>query len=124
MSKSIYLHPKHGLNPTIPLCIVCGKEKNEIALLGNAYKGQAPMHMVTSIEPCDACREKFLTEGTMLMEATEDWSHSKMGKPRREPTGKFVILKDEAFCRIFNQEKPPTNKIAFCEEGLLKKITQ
>ena len=30
MAKSIPLSPKHGLNPTIPVCAWCGKEKNEI----------------------------------------------------------------------------------------------
>ena len=37
MSKGdIKLSKKHGLQPTIPLCPYCGKEKNEIALLGAA----------------------------------------------------------------------------------------
>lgn len=121
MKNSIPLHPKHGLNPTLSRCIVCGEDTGEIALLGNHYKGEAPMHMVTSIEPCEKCREKYLAEGTMLMEATEDWSKSKLGTPRREPTGNFCIIKDEAFQTLFNQ-KPPTGKIALVEEGLLKKI--
>lgn len=32
--NGIEISPKHGLNPTIPVCFWCGKEKNEIALLG------------------------------------------------------------------------------------------
>ena len=32
MSKDdIKLSPKHGLNPTMPVCFWCGKEKNEVA---------------------------------------------------------------------------------------------
>lgn len=43
--SSVRLHPKYGVNPTIPTCFWCGKDKNEIALLGAAYKEEAPMHM-------------------------------------------------------------------------------
>jgi hypothetical protein len=48
---SLRLHSKHGLNPTIPTCYFCGKEKNELVLLGAAYKEQAPMHMTLDKEP-------------------------------------------------------------------------
>lgn len=34
MSGSIKMSKKHGLNPCIPICVFCGKEKNELALLG------------------------------------------------------------------------------------------
>ena len=44
MKDGIVLHPEHGLNPSIELCIVCGEEMG-IALLGNNIKGQAPHHM-------------------------------------------------------------------------------
>ena len=60
MSDSIKLSPKYGVNPTIPCCFFCGKEKNEIALLGKVGKRdediEAPMHMVIDYEPCDECR--------------------------------------------------------------------
>lgn len=109
--SSIQLHKEHGLNPTIAQCILCGEDKNEIALLGNKYKGQAPMHMVIGIEPCDNCKTKYLHNGVMLVEANE----------RKNPTGKITVLKDEAFKRIFNTEIPP-KKIAFVEIGLLSKL--
>jgi hypothetical protein len=54
----IILHPKYGVNPTIPICIYCGKEKNEVALLGAAYKEEAPMYMIIDHEPCDSCKKK------------------------------------------------------------------
>lgn len=34
MKDGIVLHPEHGLNPSIELCIVCGEEMG-IALLGS-----------------------------------------------------------------------------------------
>jgi len=107
MSKGIRLHPEHCLNPTISLCILCGKEKNEIALLGAHYKDKAPMHMITGIEPCGACKEKYLKEGVMLVEATE-------GAKGPVITGNVLVLKDEAFKRII--DKPiPRPKVAYME---------
>ena len=97
MSGSIRLHPKYGVNPTISTCIICGEDKNEIVLLGAAYKEQAPMHMVTSIEPCDKCKAKYLINGIMLVETDE----------RRNPTGSIVVIKAEAFQRLFNTAIPP-----------------
>ena len=74
----IRLSPKYGLNPTIPVCFFCGKQKNEIALLGRisnrkrvrtAWGGsseqvfdsdvEAPRNMILDYEPCDECKEKF-----------------------------------------------------------------
>ena len=61
---SILLSPKHGVNPTIPVCFWCGREKNEVALMGY-LKGRggediaAPMHMVIDYEPCDECRQNM-----------------------------------------------------------------
>ena len=54
MSNNIRLHKKYGLNPTLSTCFYCGKETGEIALLGAAYDGEAPMHLCTSLEPCPA----------------------------------------------------------------------
>ena len=34
-NAGIKLSPKHGLNPTIPVCFWCGEERNEVALLGH-----------------------------------------------------------------------------------------
>lgn len=109
------LSKQHGLNPTISLCILCKKEKNEIALLGASYKEAAPMRMVTSIEPCDHCKEKYLSKGVMLVEAELNYNHRKI------PTGKLAVLKDQAFKKMFNQEVPP-RKIIFVEIGVLSKL--
>lgn len=51
MKDGIVLHPEHGLNPSIELCIVCGEEMG-IALLGNNIKGQAPA--------CEGMRSLYL----------------------------------------------------------------
>ena len=61
MSDNIKLSPKHGLNATIPQCFWCGKDKNEIALLGKMDKkdSKAPRRIIMDYEPCDNCKELF-----------------------------------------------------------------
>lgn len=102
MSKSIKLSPKHGLNPTIPVCFFCGESKNEVALLGqigDRRKGEdleAPMKMILDFEPCDECNKKF-AQGVLLIEVTT--SPEYIGMPIAEnayPTGRYVVVKPEA----------------------------
>ena len=113
MGNFIPLHPKHGVNPTICQCIICGEGKNEIALLGNNYKEQAPMLMLLDIVPCDKCQEKYLLKGTLLVEAKEVYSmREKKNLPR--PTGNIMVIKDEAFVRMFDVKLPP-KKIAYMD---------
>lgn len=109
--KGIRLHPKYGLNPTISQCIICGKDMNEIVLLGAACKDRAPMKMITSIEPCDECRKKYLATGVLLIESDEE----------KNPTGKLAVITDSAFEDFFDVPIP-AKKICYVEFGLLKKI--
>lgn len=112
MGKSIRLHKEFGLNPTMPICIICQKEKGEIALLGASYKGEAPKNMLLDIEPCDTCREQYLKNGVLLVE-----SESEKGNP----TGNITVIKDSAFKRIFDTALPK-GKIAKVEIGVLQKL--
>lgn len=65
MSESIPLSPKHGVNPTIATCFWCGREKNEIALMGKLPgDAEAPHKAVLDYEPCENCKadmEKGIT---------------------------------------------------------------
>ena len=108
VSESITLSPKHGVNPTIPVCFRCGKEQNEIALMGRIGDGrkgediEAPMHMVLNYEPCEECKAN-MSLGFTVMEATNkpnDVTNMEMQKGVY-PTGRFVVLKPEAAERIF-----------------------
>ena len=98
MSKSIKVSPKHGLNPTIPVCFFCGKEKNEIALLGKIDRedSEAPRKVILNFEPCDECKEKF-AQGVLLIEVTQTPTY--IGMPIADnayPTGRYVVVKPEA----------------------------
>lgn len=106
--ESIKLSPKHGVNPTIPVCFWCGKEKNEVALMGY-MKGKdgtdiaAPMHMVIDYEPCETCR-KNMEQGFTLIEATSKPNATSNVEIQHGvyPTGRYAVLKREAAERVFN----------------------
>jgi hypothetical protein len=117
MSKNIRLHKEYGLNPTLPVCIICGEETGEIAMLGAGYKGEAPKHMVLDVKPCEKCYQKYLKRGTLLVEAEQEADGTK------QPTGKVTVIRDEAFKQVFNQEIPE-HKIIFVEVGILKMLEE
>ena len=106
MSRGLRLHKEHGVNPTISQCIICGGEKNELVLLGANYKERAPMHMITSLEPCEACREKYLKTGIMLAEATGE---------KHTPTGRIMVITEDCFRRCMNVPVP-AGRIALIED--------
>lgn len=56
MGKGITLSKKHGLNPSVMVCPICGKEES-IAILGH-IKGdkEAPRYIQGDI--CDECKAK------------------------------------------------------------------
>lgn len=107
-NSSITLSPKYGVNPTISVCFWCGKEKNEIALMGHMGDGrkhedfEAPRHMVLDFEPCEECK-KNMALGFTVMEATTTPNSVSSVEIQRGvyPTGRFVVLKTEAAERIF-----------------------
>lgn len=89
------LHKEFGLNPTIPVCFWCGKDKNVIVLLGDTYKRRAPMNLLFDYEPCDACAEARKL-GICLIEVVE----KDNGKPEITkgmwPTGKWAVVEEKA----------------------------
>jgi hypothetical protein len=95
------------------VCYVCGKEKNEVALLGAAYKGEAPMHMILDKEPCDECKG-LMAQGVMLI-SVRDGEHGE--NPYR--TGKVVVVKEEAAQKMFTGFY---GRMAFIEDSAWKKI--
>ena len=114
---SLRLSKEHGLNPTIPVCFLCGKEKGEIALLGASYKGEAPMHMCIDKSPCDKCKE-HMKQGIILVGVRDGEKKTSPDNPYR--TGQFYVITEEAAKRMFG-EIPP-QRAAFIEESALKQL--
>lgn len=95
MAKGIRLSEKHGLNPCVSECYICGESKNEILLTGHAGEsmarklgrsdGEMPRSAVFDLEPCAACKER----GIAFIEMTgEGEGHG--------PTGRRLLIKDSA----------------------------
>lgn len=122
MANNIKLSPKHGVNPTIPICAWCGEEKNEIALLGqigDRRKGEdleAPMHCVLDYEPCDHCKEQW-SQGVAILEATTKRPEPYRPPMKQEngvdiyPTMRMVVIKAESASQIFGQEMSAGQKL-------------
>jgi hypothetical protein len=105
----LYLHKKHGANPSMTQCFYCGKGK-EILLVGAStgkFKeagvavskdGKMPMYAgVFDMEPCDECKG-YMEQGILLIsvrDGTEDRG------PDAYRTGGWVVVKDKPFKECF-----------------------
>lgn len=70
MSKdSILLSPKHGVNPSITHCEICGKEIG-IALLGK-LKDDAEAPRDVALGLCDDCQKVMDAEGVIVIEVRD-----------------------------------------------------
>lgn len=108
MSKGIKISPKHGLNPTIPVCFWCGKQKNEIALMGRMENDiEAPKNMVLDYEPCEEC-QSHMAMGVAVLEAS-DHPNTEGQPPMQKgvyPTSRFVVVTTECADKVFNAYAP------------------
>ena len=102
------LSKNNGLNPTIPVCYVCGKDKNEIVLTGAAGNamarelghkdGQMPMHCCMDVYPCDDCIS-MIKKGLVLA----------------------IVCKDKQIMTGMNDEEPErTGELIYVPKGRLK----
>ncbi len=94
--SSIRLHPKFGVNPTVVVCFWCGQDKNELALLGAAFKDEAPRRMVVDYAPCESCADKMAT-GITIIEARDT------DPPRY--TGRWAVVPEQLVGKLFVEGK-------------------
>ena len=94
--SGITLSPKHGLNPSMLVCPICGEPTNEIAFLGRINDKtrnadiEAPRYMIGQ-DPCKAC-QKLLDEGNKFLLEVEDMAIR--GEHKR--TGRYMVLRSQA----------------------------
>lgn len=135
MSRGIELSPKYGVNCTIPVCFWCGKDKNQIAMMGRvrerdpetgrAVKGsdlQVPMKMVLDYEPCDDCMAEF-SKGVQIIEVDHVAPDQRpaMGQDDQKrsvyPTGRTLVMYAEAAQRVFGNESLTAGKSAMIDKN-------
>lgn len=82
--NSITLSPKHGVNPTLCTCFVCGNETGEIAMLGKLKNDEeAPMKSCIGTL-CKECQNIVDNGGTFVIEANKD----------KYRTGRLITFKE------------------------------
>lgn len=92
---SIKLSPKHGVNPSVMHCFICGKETG-VALLGKLKDDkEAPKDMTNPDELCEDCRKQIEAGNKYIIEV-EDNTDKK--NPVR--TGRIVCIKGDALPTI------------------------
>ncbi len=97
------LHKEYGLNPTMCQCFWCGESTGEIALLGNAYKDESPLKIVTNYEPCKKCQELF-NQGILIIEvSTTPNTHKQPPLNGAYPTGPHWVVTEDAVKRLLNE---------------------
>ena len=106
--SGIKISPKYGVNPTIPVCFWCGKQKNEIALMGHMKGGiEAPKNMVLDYVPCEEC-QSHMAMGVAVLEASDH--PNTEGQPPMQngvyPTSRFVVVTTECADRVFSAYAP------------------
>ena len=106
--SGIKISQKHGLNPTIPVCFWCGKQKNEIALMGRMKDDiEAPKNMVLDYVPCEEC-QSYMAMGVAILEAS-DHPNTEGQPPMQKgvyPTSRFVVVTTDCANRVFNAYAP------------------
>ena len=106
--SGIKISPKYGVNPTIPVCFWCGKQKNEIALMGHMKDDiEAPKNMVLDYVPCEEC-QSHMAMGVAVLEAS-DHPNTEGQPPMQKgvyPTSRFVVVTTECADRVFNAYAP------------------
>ena len=129
MSKSIKLSKKHGVNPTIPICFWCGKEKNEVVLLGHLEgNAEAPMCMWIpgDYEPCEKCKQ-YWTMGIVLAEAY-DYPILYENQPSFHgayPTGVNMVLTEKGVKNLFTKEMVDQlieKRLGFVDHDMMEQI--
>lgn len=131
--SSVRLHPKYGVNPTMPVCFWCQEPTGELALLGAGFKEQAPPKMVLGYDPCKTCAEGMALGITCI----EVDSAAKLDRPPLQkegalsvvaPTGRWLVIKEEAIIRFQLPPEMEASVIAqrkfVCEKALFDKLIE
>jgi len=93
----VRVSPKHGVNPSMAVCMFCGEYTGEIALMG-MLRGdvEAPRKVVLNDNPCTQCKDIF-NQGILFMCVKGD---SNRYEGLDWFTGKYSVLREEAMSRL------------------------
>lgn len=106
MGKSVTLSKKHGLNPSMAVCPICGKAEN-VVLLGH-IKGdeEAPRYIQGDI--CDECKARVADNKYFVISVGEDQRlkrYTIVSKDifTQKVEGCAVLMKEADFNAVFDK---------------------
>ena len=114
MGGSIELSPKHGVNPSLTICPICGKDTG-VALFGRLKGDAEAPRQVVDRQPCPDCRKVIDQGGHFIIETRDGESGSN---PFR--TGRLVAITTEAAERLFTVR--PLPHAAYMEHTMFDKL--
>jgi hypothetical protein len=102
---TLRISPKHGVNPSISTCFWCGKPTNALVLFGRMKDDREAGQYCGPIdyEPCEECKTG-MSQGITIIEVVEFNNDNPEIQKGLYPTGKMVVVKEEAVLRIFTPE--------------------
>lgn len=92
MSNSLKLSPKYGVNPSVIVCPICGKETG-LAMLGKLKGDTEAPRTVAGDELCDSCKKEINDNKVAILEANGTYQ----GLPRY--TGRYVFVPKDCIKR-------------------------
>ena len=105
-NEGIILSEKHGLNPSLEVCLVCGKDIG-IVMFGKLKDDIEAPKKVCLYNICDECAERYKQEHKrILLEVSEEG-----------PTGKYYEISEENINKKILNETD--NIVLFIKEGTL-----
>lgn len=109
--SGITISEKHGLNPSIEACFICGKDTGSILLLGKLTGDKEAPKRCVSGNICDKCKKAIDNGYVALIEA-------RMTGNGPERLERYAFIKREAI----NQEAIGNNNIAYCDTQTMDEI--
>lgn len=114
MKRTITLSPKHGVNPSVTHCPICGKETG-VALLGRLKGDAEAPRDITDRQPCEDCKHVLDNGGHFILETRDGESGDN---PYR--TGRLVAITTDAAERLFSLRPVPA--VAYMEHTLFERL--
>jgi hypothetical protein len=101
VAMRIRVSEKHGVNPALEQCYICGDDKGVVLFGRLPGDVEAPRQVVMDKDPCDKCRG-LMKQGVILISVREE--PAVKGGKQEEPyrTGKLVVVRDAFIERVIN----------------------
>lgn len=98
----IPISPKHGLNPSLLMCPMCGKDVG-VAICGKLPNDAEAPRKLVDIQPCDACTDMMIewqSKGALFVVVRDEYDFEKKDTESFWPYfHSFHVLKQEAIDR-------------------------